>query len=151
MTPRNLLNMLEKYKPEWHGPLMNYVEGADLKSEYSKMPPGPIEDVTQQVHKDGGSLVVELPFAWYDIGTFDAIHEYLKLKNIYNPGSNVDLDGKDNFIRLDDKDKIVALVGVDNLIIIDTKDALLVCSKSKAQNVKEVVERLIKKKKIKYL
>src|SRR3989337_3708072 len=57
MTPRNFLNMLQKYKPEWHEPLMNIVNGKDLKIEYAKMPTGPIEDVAQQVHAAGEPLV----------------------------------------------------------------------------------------------
>ena len=141
MTPQHMLNMLQKYKLEWYEPLMNYINGEDLKTEYAKMPPGPIEDVTQQVHAAGESLVVELPFKWYDIGTFDALHEYLKLKGIYKVAENVvDLNGEDNFIRLDDANKVVALVGVDNLIVIDTGDALLICDKKSTGDVKEALE-----------
>ena len=143
MTPRNMLNLLQKYKPEWHEPLMNYVSGADLKSEYTKMPPGPIEDVTQQVHAAGESLVVELPFKWFDIGTFETLHEYLKLKGLYNVTENiVDLNGKDNFIRLDDSNKVVALVGVDNMIIVDTGDALLICDKKHTGKVNEALKEV---------
>ncbi len=143
MTPQNLLNMLKKYKVEWYDPLMNYVNGSELKSEYEKMPPGPIEDVTAQVHAAGESLVVELPFKWFDIGTFETLHEYLKLKGIYASTENVvDLDGKDNFVRLDDANKVVALVGVDNLIIVDTGDALLVCDKRQTGRVNEALKEV---------
>ncbi|MFI5206126.1 MAG: sugar phosphate nucleotidyltransferase, partial [Candidatus Paceibacterales bacterium] len=45
VTPKNLLSILQKYKPEWYMPLMNIVGGADIATEYVKMPPGPIEDV----------------------------------------------------------------------------------------------------------
>ncbi|MEZ4569723.1 MAG: hypothetical protein R2849_05225 [Thermomicrobiales bacterium] len=37
---------------------------------------------------------------------------------------------------------MIALVGVDNLIVVDTGDALLVCDRSRAQDVKAVVDRL---------
>lgn len=143
MTPRNLLKMLKKYKPEWHDPLMNYINGAELQPEYLKMPPGPIEDVTQKVHAKGESLVVELPFKWFDIGTFETLHEYLKLKELYKvPENIVDLDGKDNFVKLDDANKVVALVGVDNLIVVDTGDALLVCDKRQSSRVKEALKEV---------
>lgn len=138
MTPRNLLQMLAKYKPEWHGPLMNIVNGASVEGEYVKMPPGPIEDVTEKVYAAGEALVVELPFKWFDFGTFESIDKYLRERNLYKPGENViDLDGKNNFVRLEDPNKIVALVGVDNLIIVDTGDALLVCEKSQSGQVGE--------------
>jgi mannose-1-phosphate guanylyltransferase len=147
MTPRNLLNMLQKYKPEWHGPLMNIVNGGDIKAEYGKMPPGPIEDVTQQVHADGESLVVELPFKWTDIGTFESLDKYLKEKGLYKTSENiVDLNGKNNFVRLDDPNKIIALVGVDNLVVVDTGDALLVCQKDQTGQVGEALKEVNNRK-----
>ena len=147
MTPQNMLNMLQKYKPEWYEPLMNYVNGSELKNEYVKMPAGTIEDVTQQVHADGESLVVELPFTWFDIGTFETLHEYLKQKGLYKISDNiVDLNGKDNFVKLDDANKVVALVGVDNLIVVDTGDALLICDKRRTGEVKEALKEVQKRK-----
>lgn len=146
MTPKNMLEMLEKYKPEWHGPLMSYINGADLSQEYLKMPVGPLEDVTQQVHADGGSLVVELPFTWTDFGTFYSLDKYLKAKSLYTTGDNVvDLDGKENFIRLDDPNKVIALVGVDNLVIVDTGDALLVCDKAHTGRVNDALKEVKKR------
>ena len=143
MTPRNMLAMLEKYKPEWYEPLLNYINGADLQMEYSNMPPGPIEDVTQSVHKNGESLVVELPFKWFDIGTFDALHEYLKYKGTYNPSQNIiDSEGNNNFVKLDDPNKIVALLGVDNLVVVDTGDVLLICDKNKTSEVKQALHEV---------
>lgn len=147
MTPRNLLNMLQRYKPEWHGPLMSIVNGADVKTEFSKMPAGPIEDVTQQVHANGESLVVELPFTWTDFGTFESLDKYLKEKGLYKVTENiVDLNGQNNFVKLDDLNKIVVLIGVDNLIIVDTGDALLVCQKNQTGQVGEALKEVKNRK-----
>jgi hypothetical protein len=41
-----------------------------------------------------------------------------------------------------DAQKPVALVGVENLVIVDTPDALLVASRSSAQDVSKIVKRL---------
>lgn len=146
MTPKNLLAVLQKYKPEWYGPLMEIVNGKEVREEYLKMPPGPIEDVTQKVYEAGEALVVELPFKWVDFGTFESLDKYLKEKGLYKVGENVvDLNGKNNFVKLDDPNKVVALIGVDNLIIIDTGDALLICDKTQSGQVgdarKEVEKR----------
>jgi mannose-1-phosphate guanylyltransferase len=143
MTPRNLLNMLKKYKIEWYQPLMNYINGSDLKTEYPKLPSGPIEDITQQVHANGESLVVEHLFKWYDIGTFESLYKYLKLKGLYKATDNiVDLNGSDNFIKLEDENKVVALVGVDNLVVVDTGDALLICDKKQSGHVNEALKEV---------
>lgn len=146
MTPKNMLSMLKKYKTEWYEPLMNYVNGADLTTEYLKMPAGPLEDVTQKVHEAGESLVVELPFEWNDFGTFEAIDDYLRKKGLYNVGENiVDVNGKSNYIRLDDPNKIVALVGVDDLVVIDTGDVLLISNKKSTGQVGEALKEVKKR------
>lgn len=147
MTPRNLLNMLQKYKPEWYEPLMNIAKGGDISTEFVKMPPGPIEDVTQQVHAAGESLVVELPFTWTDFGTFESMSKYLVEKNLYKTSDNVvDLDGKNNFIKLDDPNKVIALIGVDDLVIIDTGDVLLICLKTQTGRVGDALKEVKNRK-----
>ena len=147
MTPRNLLNMLKKYKPEWYEPLMNIVNGADMKTEFVKMPPGPLEDVTQQVYAAGEALVVEHPFKWIDIGTFESLDKYLRERGLYKATENiVDLNGKSNFVKLDDPNKIVALIGVDNLVVVDTGDVLLICQKSQTGQVGEALKEVNNRK-----
>jgi mannose-1-phosphate guanylyltransferase len=147
MTPSAMLAMLQKYKPEWHEPLMNFINGADLLEEYSKMPPGPIEEVTEKVHQAGESLVVELPFEWYDIGTFEMLHEYLKLKGLDVVRDNViNIDSNNNYVSLNDENKVVALVGVKDLIVVDTGDVLLVCNKKNNSDVKQALEEVKSRK-----
>jgi mannose-1-phosphate guanylyltransferase len=146
MTPRNFLEMLGRYKPEWHGPLMNIVNGGDITTEYLKMPPGPIEDVTQKVYEAGEALVVELPFKWVDFGTYESLAKYLKENNLYSISENiVDLNGQDNFVKLDDPNKVVALVGVDNLVVVDTGDALLICQKDQSGQVGDALKEVKKR------
>ena len=38
--------------------------------------------------------------------------------------------------------RVVATIGLDDVVIIDTPDALLVCHKSRVQDVKQIVEQL---------
>lgn len=146
MTPRNFLAMLQKYKPEWFEPLNNIAGGKDIDKEFVKMPPGPIEEVTEQVYVAHEALVIELPFKWVDFGTFESLDKYLKEKGMYQVTENiVDLNGKDNFVRLDDPNKVVALVGVDGLVVVDTGDALLVCRKDQTGQVGEALKEVKKR------
>lgn len=146
MTPRNFLDMLKKYKKEWFEPLLNIANGNNIDEEFIKLTPGPLEDVTEQVHVNHESLVIELPFKWVDFGTFESLDKYFKNKGMYKPGKNiVDLNGKDNFVLLDDSNKVIALVGVDNLVVVDTGDALLVCQKSQSGQVGEALKEVKKR------
>jgi mannose-1-phosphate guanylyltransferase len=130
MTPRNFMSMMQKYKPEWYEPLMKIANGSDIKTEFVKMPPGPIEDVTQQVHADGDSLVVELPFKWDDFGTFESLFKYQTEHGMYHPPENiVENNSKNNYVRLDDPNKVVCIIGEEDLFVIDTGDVLMICNK----------------------
>ncbi|OGM22510.1 hypothetical protein A2961_02730 [Candidatus Woesebacteria bacterium RIFCSPLOWO2_01_FULL_39_21] len=146
MTPRNFLAMLQKYKPEWHKPLMNIINGQDINTEFVKMPPGPIEDVTEQVHAAGESLVVELPFIWVDFGTYESLFKYLDERGLYKlPENVVEQDSQGNYVRLDDPNKVVCFVGVRNLIFVDTGDVVLVCNKDQSGQVGEVLKEVKKR------
>lgn len=147
MTPENYLQMYKKYRPDWYEPLINIVNGGDVKTEFSKMKPDPQEKVTQEVHKNKESLIVELPFKWYDFGTFKSLKEYMIANDMYKPSDNiVDLNGKDNFVLLDDDDKPVILVGVDDLIVVDTGDAILICNKESTSQVGEALKEVKSRK-----
>jgi len=45
----------------------------------------------------------------------------------------------------------VAAIGLEDMIIVDTEDALLVVPRSRAQDVKRVVDALKRSRKTKYL
>jgi mannose-1-phosphate guanylyltransferase len=120
---------------------MNIVNGENIAEEYAKMPKGPIEDVTQMVHKAGNSLVVELPFEWIDFGTWESLMNYTTPKDHQVAVNTIEIDAEQNFIRVP-KGKQVALVGVKNLIIVDTDDALLICHKDHSGSVGKIVEAL---------
>jgi len=47
--------------------------------------------------------------------------------------------------------RLIATVGLSDMIVVDTEDAILVCPKSRAQEVKHLVEALKQNNKHKYL
>jgi mannose-1-phosphate guanylyltransferase len=127
MTPNNLMKMYQKYKAEWYEPLQNIIKGADTAMEYTKMPKGGIEEVTKAVYKDGGAMVVELPFKWIDFGTWESVVNYLGA------------DANGNFVKTN---KYTEIIGLNDVVVVETEDALLVCKKDQSGKVGEVVEKL---------
>lgn len=95
--------------------------------------------------------VVEGDFGWDDVGSYDA------LEALYTPDEAGNLRYGD--CVLSDtrncicyaKDKLIATIGVEDLIVVATEDAVLVCPKSRAQDVKKVTEELEKAEKTEYL
>ncbi len=85
-------------------------------------------------------LVVHGAFGWSDVGTWTALAALG-----VEPGSPVvPIDAKDYVVF--NPDRLVALVGVDDLIVVDTPDALLICHRDRAQDVREVVRELERRK-----
>lgn len=126
-----------------------------LEEEYEKMPKIAIDYAVAE--KADNLYMVGSNFFWTDIGDWKEVWENSPQDNVGNVIFDGSVDGGD-IINIDTSDalihkngRMIAVIDVDNIVIVDTKDALLVCSKSRAQNVKQIVEELKKKKKTKYL
>lgn len=86
--------------------------------------------------------VVPLDAGWSDVGSWDNLLEV----NVHDANNNVikgDVivsDVKESYIC--SESRMVAVVGVSDQVIVETPDAILVSSKDKSEEVKEIVSRL---------
>jgi mannose-1-phosphate guanylyltransferase len=105
------------------------------------------------LEKEKGLLVLPADFAWSDIGHWRTVHDALsgksKRKNVARC-HHVSVDSEGNLLY-SFTGKLIAAVGLKDMIVVETGDAILVCPKSKAQDVKKIVEELERKKMKKYL
>lgn len=78
---------------------------------------------------------------WNDVGSWEAVYDLAKKDSSGNAskGELIAESSRGNYV---DAAKPVALVGVENLIVVDTPDALLVASRSHAQDVSKIVKTL---------
>lgn len=96
-------------------------------------------------------LVLRGQFRWNDLGSWDEVYKLLPKDQEYNAtngNQHVLLDS--NGCLIDVPGKTVAAVGLRDLMIVETEDALLLCPRSRAQEVKDLVE-LIKRRKLQHL
>lgn len=84
--------------------------------------------------------VVAGDFDWNDVGSWQAISDLAASNAGGAEQDTVLVDSENVYVRK--SDRLVALVGVSNLVVVDTADALLICDRSKTQQVKDVVEKL---------
>jgi mannose-1-phosphate guanylyltransferase len=77
--------------------------------------------------------VVPFHFEWNDLGSFDALWDYLERSGKSDKKNLVLGSGKH-----------VEFIGMENTILVETDDAILVMPRDKAQDVKTVYERLEK-------
>lgn len=90
----------------------------------------------------GDVLVIPGEFGWNDVGSWDmmdVLHDPDANGNVM-VGDAVAVDVSNTVIY--SSGRTVAAVGVDDLIIVETPDAVMVCPKSKAQDVKKIVDEL---------
>lgn len=147
------LKSLADNAPEIYRCLMRISDalGTDLESkvleeEFAKMPKISVDYAVSEKEKNFLMLVAD--YNWTDVGDWNEVWKELSKDESGNVVLN-DYENNTEFINIDTadtliyrNDRTVAVVGIDNVVIVDTKDALLVCSKSKAQNVKQIVEYL---------
>ncbi|MBU1702543.1 MAG: mannose-1-phosphate guanyltransferase [Candidatus Eisenbacteria bacterium] len=87
--------------------------------------------------------VVEAPFAWSDLGTWEAWGETRPADTTQNrtDGDVIVQDASGNIVYSDEEGR-VALLGVDNLVVVRTKDVTLVCPRERVQEIRELVRRM---------
>jgi len=107
---------------------------------------------------EGAQDVAVIPargLGWSDVGSWNAVYEVLPKSaegNVINCKDNIASDTTDSLIFANgESDRLIVTLGVSDLVIVDTKDVLMVCEKSYAQNVKQVVSLLNEKGKNHYL
>jgi mannose-1-phosphate guanylyltransferase len=94
--------------------------------------------VMEKAHK---VLMMELKCEWLDVGSWPALEKVSELDesgNIVIAKNSVLLDCLRNIVVCED-DHMVALLGMDDCIVVHSPDATLVCSKSDALRLKELV------------
>jgi len=114
-----------------------------LQEHYPKLEKISIDYAVME--KADNVLTVEAGFDWDDVGEWPAIARHNKSDSEGNilQGKGVIRDGSGNIVVNEDG-HFTALIGVDDLIVVQTKDATLVCPKSKAQEIKKLVQDIAK-------
>jgi mannose-1-phosphate guanylyltransferase/mannose-6-phosphate isomerase len=87
--------------------------------------------------------VVPAAFDWVDIGSWSALQSRFARDSAGNSvhGRAVLIETENTFVHADGR-AVVATLGVRDLIVAVTRDAVLVCEKSKSQDLKAVVATL---------
>lgn len=86
------------------------------------------------------AAVIPVDIGWSDVGDWSALADVLPQDARGNAvvGAHVGLETNNSLIYSPRK-RIIATIDVDDLIIVDTDDVLLICPRSRAQDVKNLV------------
>ena len=94
------------------------------------------------MEKSDDILVVPGEFGWNDVGSWDMMNVLHKEDGDGNIalGDALVLESKNTTVYAGSR--LVAVVGTDDLVVVETPDAVMVCPRSKAQDVKKLVDAL---------
>ncbi|MDE3089628.1 MAG: mannose-1-phosphate guanylyltransferase [Chloroflexota bacterium] len=146
----------ERYQPELCEQLRKIGRGLGTPREQSTM-----TRVWSRIHNetiDVGIMekskrVAMLPIdvGWSDVGSWATLLDLLpsNAENNVVVGEHVGVDTQSSLLY--SPNRLIATVGLTDMIVVDTGDAILVCPKSRAQEVKHIVEALKHNNKHKYL
>jgi len=94
------------------------------------------------MEKSEDVVVIPCDLQWSDVGDWNAVAEILARRgSATGSGTVVEVDSRNCFVH-SDSGKTVALAGVENLIIVETGDSIMICSRSRSQDVGKIVEIL---------
>lgn len=88
--------------------------------------------------------VIPVDIGWSDVGSWDALFDVLSLDDDGNgfKGSapaRIVIDTKNTLVY---SDKLTVTLGIDDIVVVETPDVLMICHRSRAQDIKQVVEAL---------
>jgi mannose-1-phosphate guanylyltransferase / mannose-6-phosphate isomerase len=115
---------------------------AAIDEEYRRLPSISID--TGVMEKSDKAAMVPVAFKWSDVGSWGSLDEVAakdKAGNVVG-GRVVDIDSQRSVVYGDRR--VVATIGLSDMVVVDTPDATLVCPKSRAQDVKRIVDILKK-------
>ena len=97
---------------------------------------------TGVMERSSKAAVVPVRFQWSDVGSWGSLDEVAERDRAGNvvTGRVIDLESKHSIVYADRR--VVATIGLQNMVVVDTPDATLVCPKSRAQDVKRIVDIL---------
>lgn len=148
-----LLGHLAEQRPELHEGLRTIAEAWDSPERervLDRVWPG-LEKIAidhaiaEPVADTGGVAVVPGTFGWDDVGDFNSLAALLAsdddrgAKVLGDPADVLRVDSAGSVV-VPASGRLVSILGLDDVVVVDTPDALLVTTRARAQQVKQMVE-----------
>jgi mannose-1-phosphate guanylyltransferase len=142
-----ILEEMERHMPELYAGLLSieeqlFTDQADeiLSNVFPTLPAQTIDYGIMEKAEQVAMLPVDID--WHDVGSWSAVYDVLprdKMNNVV-VGRHITPDTQNSLIF--SPKRLIATIGLDDVVIVDTDDVVLVCPRSRAQDVKKLVDIL---------
>lgn len=152
-----ILKEMEEYLPEQHAQLQKISKSLNrpkyqqnINSYYKIIRPISIDYGIMEV-TSSPIFMLEGDFGWSDIGSWDELYRISPKGRDGNVliGDSITVDAADNYIY--SPGQLTAIIGLNKVLVVNTPTVTLICPLERAQDVKEVVDKLEKEKRKEYL
>lgn len=146
VRPTVLLDLLGTWHPEFAAALRAIAaEPGRLDELWPDLPKIALDHAVAEPAADAGRVVcVPSAFRWEDVGDFDSLATLLgdaAGATVLGDAAQV-ISHDASGLVVPAAGRVVAVVGLDDVVVVDTPDALLVTTRTRAQDVKGVVAEL---------
>jgi mannose-1-phosphate guanylyltransferase len=138
-TARRALDEFHKQQPEMYEVIQQAYHDAAAWNAIKKLS---LDYAIMEGAEDVAILPVDI--GWSDVGTWATLFEVLAR----DEHGNATRSKTDGHIQIDThgslivSDRMVVTIGIQDIVIVDTDDVILVCHRDRAQDVRDVVEKL---------
>jgi mannose-1-phosphate guanylyltransferase/mannose-6-phosphate isomerase len=144
-----MLGEIERFEPDMAAAAKAAVKSLTRDLDFLRLAAEPFANAPKKsidyavMERTKLAAVVPADLGWSDIGSWSTVWEMLDRDAAGNAtdGPVVMLDSRNSLVRSDDA-LLTTVVGLDDVIVISTADAVLVAARSKAEQVKALVEEL---------
>jgi len=143
-----LLSELDRLEPDMATAIKAAVANASEDLGFLRLQPEAFSRAPQKsidyalMEKTDRAAVVVGDFRWSDIGSWDALFDITPRDSAGNvlQGPVVTIDASDCVVH--SHDRLTAVVGVKDLVVVSTSDAVMVVPRARAQDVRQLVDKL---------
>jgi mannose-1-phosphate guanylyltransferase / mannose-6-phosphate isomerase len=147
-TAGSFLKELEAFNPKMLSVCKQALSAAKTDLDFTRLDKTifstcPADSIDYAVmEKTDKAMVIPLDAGWNDVGSWSALWDVTKKDDAGNAisGDVLTVDTKNSFIF--SENKLVTVIGVDDLVVVETKDAIMIATKDRAQEVKQIVDQL---------
>jgi len=144
-----MLGEIARFEPEIAKAAKSAIGGLTRDLDFVRLPLDPFRQAPKisidfaVMERTDRAAVIPVDVGWSDVGSWSDVWDILDhdVDGKASMGSVVFHDSRNSLARSDDM-MLTAVVGLENVIVVATPDAVLVTSRDKAEQVKELIEKL---------
>ena len=144
------LEELQKYDPDILVTCRESYHSAKIDDDFIRLDEAtfsqcPADSIDYAVmEKTDKAIVIPLDAQWNDVGSWSALWDVNDKDKFGNAisGDVLTVETENSFLH--SGSRLIATVGVSDLVVVETPDAVMIASKNRVQEVKQIVEQLTK-------